>query len=128
MKEIETEIVEPIEEVKVEPTTEVDSKYEEKTKDFLKRLRDVPNFMLSEFDKVRLLEVMGQNPNGVHSLREYSAVSRYKSVFRAIRRGHVSVDGQKFPDRPFNNRKNRKLQNKKKSIYNDYKRYLASVA
>ncbi len=127
MKEIE-EITESVEEVKVEETTTVDTKYEEPIKDFLKRIRDVPNFMLSEFDKVRLLEVMEENPSGVHSLRDYNSVSRYKSVFRAIRRGHVSVDGQKFPDRPFNNRKNRKLQNKKKSIYNDYKRYLATNA
>lgn len=126
MKEIE-EITESIEEVKVEETVG-NPKYDETTKDFFKRVRDVPNFMLSEFDKVRLLEEMGENPNGVHPLREYGAVSKYKSVFRAIRRGHVSVDGQKFPDRPFNNRKNRKLQNKKKSIYNDYKRYLATNA
>lgn len=113
--------IKEIEEVEV-------NKYEESTEDFLKRVRDIPNFMLAEFDKVRLLEVMGKNPEGVHPLREYASVSRYKSVFRAIRRGHVSVDGQKFPDRPFNNRKNRKLQNKKKSIYNEYKRYLATNA
>lgn len=105
-----------------------ESGYEETVKDFFKRIRNVPNFLLSEGDKVRLLEEMGEKPEKVHPLREFSAVSRYKSVFRAIRRGHVSVDGQKFPDRPFNNRKDRKLQSKKKSIYNDYKRYLASNA
>lgn len=105
-----------------------ESGYEESVTDFFKRIRNVPNFMLSEGDKVRLLEEMGEKPEKVHPLREFSAVSRYKSVFRAIRRGHVSVDGQKFPDRPFNNRKDRKLQSKKKLIYNDYKRYLASNA
>lgn len=128
MRKAKEEIVKEIDEVSVEPTNTVDSKYSEETNDFLKRIRDIPNIMLSELDKVRLLEIMGKDPNGVHPLRDYNAVSRYKSVFRAIRRGHVSVDGQKFPDRPFNNRKNRKLQNKKKSIYNDYKRYLVANA
>lgn len=36
----------------------------------------------------------------------YSAVSKFKSVRRAVRRGHVDlVFGIIYPDRPFNNRK-----------------------
>lgn len=36
----------------------------------------------------------------------YSAVSKFKSVRRAIRRGHVDlVFGIVYPNRPFNNRK-----------------------
>lgn len=36
----------------------------------------------------------------------YSATSRYKSVRRAIRRGHVDlISGVIYPNRPFNNRK-----------------------
>ena len=38
------------------------------------------------------------------SLLRYEAVSKFKSVRRAIRRGHVSVYGFIYPDRPFNNR------------------------
>lgn len=99
--------------------------YEESTTDFLQRIKEIPNILLSEFDKVRLLKIMNQNPNGVHPLRDFGAVGKFKSVFRAMRRGHISVDGTLFPNRPFNNRKNRKLENKKKSIYNEYKRILA---
>lgn len=36
----------------------------------------------------------------------YSAVSKFKSVRRAIRRGHIDiVFGIIYPNRPFNNRK-----------------------
>ena len=36
----------------------------------------------------------------------YSAVSKFKSVRRAIRRGHMNlVFGLVYPNRPFNNRK-----------------------
>ena len=38
-------------------------------------------------------------------LRTFEAVSRYKSIRRAIRRGHVSLDGYVYPKRPFNNAK-----------------------
>ena len=39
-------------------------------------------------------------------LRTYEAVNKFKSVRRAIRRGHVSLDGIIFPKRPFNNKAN----------------------
>lgn len=42
------------------------------------------------------------------SLLRYEAVSKFKSVRRAIRRGHVSVYGFIYPDRPFNNRTTKK--------------------
>ena len=43
---------------------------------------------------------------GILHLRTYEAVSKFKSVRRAIRRGHVSLDGIIFPKRPFNNKAN----------------------
>lgn len=51
----------------------------------------------------------------------YSAVSKFKSVRRAIRRGHVDlVFGAVYPNRPFNNRKpttGRTHNQLKKKIY-----------
>ena len=43
---------------------------------------------------------------GILHLRTYEAVSKFKSIRRAIRRGHVSLDGIIFPKRPFNNKAN----------------------
>ena len=52
-------------------------------------------------------------------LRTYEAVSRFKSVRRVIRRGHISLDGFIYPKRPFNNAKHGKnsLNDRKKMIY-----------
>lgn len=56
----------------------------------------------------------------------FEAVSKFKSVNRAIRRGHVFSNGLIIPKRPFNNRANsnnrkythsRKLNELKKQIY-----------
>ena len=56
---------------------------------------------------------------GILHLRTYEAVSRFKSVRRAIRRGHISLDGVIYPKRPFNNAKHKKdsLNDEKKRIY-----------
>ena len=61
--------------------------------------------------------------NNVLHLRTYDAVKRFKSVRRAIRRGHVSLDGVIYPKRPFNNAKHKKgsLNDKKKRIYEQLK-------
>lgn len=52
---------------------------------------------------------------------DYSAVSKFKSVRRAIRRGHMDlVFGLVYPNRPFNNRKptiGRSHNQLKKKIY-----------
>ena len=60
---------------------------------------------------------------GILHMRTYEAVSRFKSVGRAIRRGHVSLDGIIFPKRPFNNAKQSKnsLNDRKKMIYEQLK-------
>lgn len=54
------------------------------------------------------------------SLKLFNAVRKFKSVKRAIRRGHVSPIGEVYPNRPFNNRKptkGRSFNKKKKLIY-----------
>lgn len=60
---------------------------------------------------------------GILHLRTYEAVSRFKSVGRAIRRGHISLDGFIYPKRPFNNAKQGKnsLNERKKMIYEQLK-------
>lgn len=61
--------------------------------------------------------------NNILHLRTYEAVKRLKSVRRAIRRGHISLDGVIYPKRPFNNVKHKKgsLNDKKKRIYEQLK-------
>ena len=61
--------------------------------------------------------------NNILHLRTYDAVKRLKSVRRAIRRGHVSLDGVIYPKRPFNNAKHKKgsLNDEKKRIYEQLK-------
>lgn len=61
--------------------------------------------------------------NNILHLRTYDAVKRFKSVRRAIKKGHVSLDGFIYPRRPFNNakHKNGSLNNKKKLIYEQLK-------
>jgi hypothetical protein len=55
----------------------------------------------------------------------YAAVSKFKSVRRAIRRGHVDLFfGIIFPNRPFNNRKatpGRAQNYTKKRMYGQFK-------
>ena len=60
---------------------------------------------------------------GILHLRTYEAVSKFKSVRRIIRRGHVSLDGFIYPKRPFNNAKHSKnsLNDRKKMIYGQLK-------
>ena len=67
---------------------------------------------------------------GILHLRTFEAVRKFKSVRRAIKRGHVSLDGFIFPSRPFNNRGNsckrkkrhsRRFNERKKVIYEQIK-------
>lgn len=69
------------------------------------------------------------NNNTIY-LRAFDAVRKYKSIRRAIRRGHVSIEGYLYPNRPFNNRKNsskrrgkhsRVMNERKKMIYEQLK-------
>lgn len=62
--------------------------------------------------------------NEIPSWRDYKAVSRFKSVRRAIRRGHVNLfTGIIYPNRPFNNRKTtkgRRMNSLRKQVYEQY--------
>lgn len=46
--------------------------------------------------------------NGTLSLRTFESIKKYRSIRRAIRRGHVSLYGDIYPNRPFSNRKRKK--------------------
>ena len=61
--------------------------------------------------------------NNILHLITFNAVKRFKSVRRAIRRGHISLDGVIYPKRPFNNAKHKKgsLNDEKKRIYEQLK-------
>lgn len=50
-------------------------------------------------------KVLDDTEHGIIHLRDYSGVSKFKSIRRAIRRGHVSIYGDVYPKRPFNNKK-----------------------
>lgn len=54
---------------------------------------------------------------GILYLKYYVGVSKYKSIRRAIRRGHVSIWGELFPRRPYNNRKLNPQRKKLREIY-----------
>lgn len=64
--------------------------------------------------------------NGTLYLVNYSGVSKFKSIRRAIKRGHCSMFGDIYPRRPFNNRKRNKkgdITNRKRKIYKHMKDY-----
>lgn len=46
--------------------------------------------------------------NGILNLRDFSGVSKFKSIRRAIKRGHVSIFGDVNPKRPFKNIRSKK--------------------
>ena len=56
--------------------------------------------------------------NGTLCLTDFSGVKKFKSIRRAIRRGHVSIYGQIYPKRPFKNTKNNRY---KRVIYGQLK-------
>lgn len=65
-------------------------------------------------------------------LAVFGAVSKYKSVRRAISRSHVTSWGEEIPKRPFNNSKRtpgREMQLYKERIYGElkHKRQLQEV-
>lgn len=61
-------------------------------------------------------------------LVNYESVRKYKSVRRAVRRGHVTSEGIIMPSRPFNNKKNSCKRGKHSSPMNEEKkRVYASI-
>lgn len=66
------------------------------------------------------------------NLNYFAAISKFKSIGRAIKRGNVTEEGIIMPRKPFNNRANtserkrihsRTLNQQKKSIYAELSRY-----
>ena len=60
----------------------------------------------------------------------FEGVTKFKSIKRAVRRGHMDITGRVYPDRPFNNRGNtskrknaqsREMNERKKMIYGKLK-------
>lgn len=77
------------------------------------------------------LEEFKKYLNSTRPLQTYIGTLKYKSVWRAMRRGHVTPDGQLIPKRPFSNGGNRssrkgvhskEMNELKKSIYVHIKR------
>ena len=53
----------------------------------------------------------------------FDGVRKFSSVFRAVRRGHVSPTGVVYPDRPYNNRANTsKRKGVHSRMFNELKR------
>ena len=84
-----------------------------------------------DYMKKNRVDIVGDfYERGILRLRTYEAVSRFKSVRRAIRRGHISLDGVIYPKRPFNNAKHKKgsLNDEKKRIYEQLKHRQRKIA
>lgn len=86
------------------------------------------NLMPQEEFKDKIHEVAESNKkqmiknfqNGILYLHSFIGVSKYKSIRRAIKRGHVSIFGDIYPRRPFNNR-GTKESKVKRMIYGQIK-------
>lgn len=57
-------------------------------------------------------------------LHIFTAVSKFKSVRRAMRRGHVGPTGEIYPKRPFNNSAGHKRNGKHVFSLNDEKKLI----
>lgn len=80
-----------------------------------------------ETRRINNLQKSGINPYKPHKIILFEGVKKHKSVWRAMRRGHVSVIGEVFPNRPFTNKKNAKVNEIKKQIYGEYKKIASRV-
>lgn len=63
--------------------------------EFKKNIKEV-----AEANKQQLYDDFSK---GILHLRDYSGVNKFKSIRRAIRRGHISIFGEIYPKRPFKN-------------------------
>ena len=52
-------------------------------------------------------------------LRNFAGIGKFKSIRRAIKRGRVSIWGDVYPNKPYNNRKSHKksINSKKRRLY-----------
>lgn len=67
-------------------------------------------------------KVMEDFKEGIIHLRYYNGVTKFKSIRRAIRRGHISIFGEVYPKRPFKNIKSYKgaITYKKRRLYEQF--------
>lgn len=108
---------------------------DDKTKELLTtalETNDLNSTPLEKFEsveerRINILKSKGVNPYSTHPLTHFDGVAKHKSVWRAMRRGHVSVNGEKFPNRPFTNSKSKGVNEFKKQIYGEYKKVSARV-
>ena len=73
---------------------------------------------IGEYKKREQKKIDEFTKNGTLCLTDFSGVKKFKSIRRAIRRGHVSIYGQIYPKRPFKNTKNNRY---KRIIYGQLK-------
>ena len=73
---------------------------------------------IEEYKKKKKKKINEFTKNGTLCLTDFSGVKKFKSIRRAIRRGHVSIYGQVYPHRPFKNTKNNRY---KRIIYGQLK-------
>lgn len=97
------------------------------------KMKEIPlmsDDQFKEYMENNRVDVLKDLENGILHLRTYEAVGKFKSIRRAIRRGHVSPFGEIYPKRPFNNKANtskkkgihsRPLNELKKQIYEQLK-------
>jgi len=119
MGEKEIEAVKEIDEVREVDETQALNK-EAALAESLRRVN--PRF-LTESQKIDGLLSHDINPYQPHVLMNFNGIGKYKSIWRAMRKGKASVDGTPFPKKPFNNRKNKPNQDIKKAIHNELKKY-----
>ena len=74
-------------------------------------------------------QVIDDFEHGILHLRNYSGVGKFKSIRRAIKRGHVSIWGDVYPRRPFNNKKRSKdsITYKKRRLYEQFTHKVRAV-
>lgn len=87
-----------------------EKEFEDKLKVFKRNIEDYKEREQEKIDEF--------TKNGTLCLTDFSGVKKFKSIRRAIRRGHVSIYGQIYPHRPFKNTKNNKY---KRIIYGQLK-------
>ena len=73
---------------------------------------------IGEYKKREQKKIDEFTKNGTLCLTDFSGVKKFKSIRRAIRRGHVSIYRQIYPHRPFKNIKNNRY---KRIIYGQLK-------
>lgn len=85
--------------------------------EFEEKIQDVSNY-----NRNKLYEDLN---NRILHLVDYSGVRKFKSIRRAIKRGHVSIFGDIYPKRPYNNRKRNKqgdITYERRKIYEQFRK------